>query len=238
MKTLANLVVLLRGAGVEAEILLPRIIANSAALEILGADPAFTPGRKPVAAGEAGSKPLPGARTLQELHDLLEKGEIRAALVLGEDPMAWGRTGSWFQNVEFMATMDWTPTETTSYSDVVLPGCTYLEQGGTRCNFEGNLVEFRQAVESPAGRSGMDVLRGLAGAFGVSTPADLGALSTQVSSVARAGLIRSGRTSDVAFALVPAEAEARPVRVAPPLTHTERYKREIREVGTERFRVR
>jgi hypothetical protein len=28
------------------------------------------------------------------------------------------------------------------------------------------------------------------------------------------------------------------VSIQPPLTHAEKYKREIREVGTERFRVR
>lgn len=236
MRTLANLVVLLRSVGIKAEILLPRIIANSAGLEVLGADPAFAPGHKPIP-GE-GPEALPGARTQQELRKILDEGEIRAAIVLGEDPMAWGQTGSWFQNVEFLAAMDWTPTETTSYADVVLPGSTYLEQGGTRCNFEGNLVQFRQAVSPPAGRSGIEVLRGLAVEFGLRAPGDEHEMETRAERIARACLGSDERRWDTATALAPAEAEARPVRVPPPLTHTERYKREIREVGTERFRVR
>jgi predicted molibdopterin-dependent oxidoreductase YjgC len=241
MRTLGNLVVLLRSAGIEAEILLPRIIANSAALEVMGADPAFAPGRVP------SPEAVPGARSQEELLRLLEGGEIRAALILGEDPMAWGQTGSWFQNVEFMAAMDWTPTETTSYADAVLPGVTYLEQGGTRCNFEGNLIQFREAVPPPSGRSGIEVIHGLAAEFGVSAPSDLCELTAHVERVARAGLgklacfyLNKGeeRRSDAVAGLAPADAKAKPVRVPPPLTHGERYKREIREIGTERFRVR
>ena len=54
IETLGNLVVLLRSAGVRAEILLPRIAANSAALEPVGADPAFAPGRSSEPAEPAG----------------------------------------------------------------------------------------------------------------------------------------------------------------------------------------
>ena len=46
LETLANFVVLLRAAGVRADLLLPRITANSAALEVMGADPAFDAGRR------------------------------------------------------------------------------------------------------------------------------------------------------------------------------------------------
>jgi formate dehydrogenase major subunit len=238
MRTLGNLVVLLRSIGVRAELLLPRITANSAALEPVGADPAFAPGRVP------SPSTLPGARSHRELRKLLEDGEIRAALIVGEDPMAWDQTGSWFQNVEFVAAMDWAPTETTRYADVVLPGSTYLEQSGTRCNFEGNLVQFSKAVPPPSGVSGIDVLRGLAGEFGVAVPRDL---TAHIESVVRGGLGRLAcfylnkgeeRMSDIKAGLVAAGARAKPMRVQPPLTPGEKYKREIKEVGTERFRVR
>ena len=226
MRTLGNLVVLLRSVGVGAELLLPRITANSAALEPLGADPAFAPGRV------ASPEKLAGARSHAEFRKLLEDGEIRAALIVGEDPLAWNETGSWFQNVEFLAAMDWTPTETTAYADVVLPGSTYLEQGGTRCNFEGNMVQFTEAVRPASGVSGIEVLRGLAAEFGLTVPRDLPA---HIESVVRGAI---GRKSDAKAGLVAAGAEARPMRVQPPLTPGEKYKRELREVGTERFRVR
>ncbi|MFH1219923.1 MAG: FAD-dependent oxidoreductase [Candidatus Eisenbacteria bacterium] len=224
MRTLANLVVLLRSVGVRADLLLPRITANSAALEPMGADPAFEPGRVP------SRQALPGARSQAELRKLLEDGQLRAALIIGEDPMSSDETGSWFQNVEFMAAMDWTPTETTRSADVVLPGSTYLEERGTRCNFEGNLVRFSEAVPPASGSSGAEVLRGLATEFGIAVPRDLAAEVERI--------VGGERRSDAKASLVAAEAKARPMRVPPPLTAAERYKRELREVGTERFRVR
>ena len=238
LETLGNLLVLLRATGAAADLLLPRLAANSAALETMGADPAFAPGRVPSPAS------LPGARTHSELRQLLKEGKIRAAIIIGEDPMAWNETGSWFQNAEFVAAMDWAPTETTRYADVVLPGTTYLEQAGTRCNFEGNLVEFAGAVPPPSGVAGLDVLRGLAAQFGIARLEDL---TREVERVGRAGVGRLAcfylnkgepRKSDRPASLAKVEARPKPTRLPPPLTAGEKYKREIREVGTERFRVR
>jgi anaerobic selenocysteine-containing dehydrogenase len=238
MQTLANLVVLLRSAGVKADLLLPRINANSAALETMGADPAFGAGRIGKSDGTH------GAAGHGELRDLLKNGEIRAALIIGEDPMAWGRTGAWFENVEFLAAMDWTNTETTEYADVVLPGSTYLETGGTRCNFEGKLLEFARAVEPPAGVSGTEVLLGLAHEFGIDVGGDLAA---EIENLVRENLgslarfywnTGEARTSDQPERLVHTRARAKAMSIHPPLTHGEKYKKEIREVGTERFRVR
>jgi formate dehydrogenase major subunit len=227
--TIANLVALLRSAGVEADVLLPRIYANSAAMEAAGADPGFAAGLAPA------PKELPGAGSYQELRKLLEDGEIRAALIVGEDPMAWDPTGAWFQNVEFIAAMDLSPTETIRFADVVLPGSTYLEQGGTRCNFEGNLVEFTQAVAPPSGVPGIEVLRGLAAAFAIDVTGDVAA---DAGRVVREGLASARRRSAIGGCLAAAEARPKPARVQPPLTPAEKYKREIREIGTERFRVR
>jgi formate dehydrogenase major subunit len=238
METLANLIVMLRASGVKADLLLPRINSNSAALEIMGADPAFAAGRTP------NPKGLAGARSRAELRDLLEAGRIRAALIIGEDPMAWGRTGAWFENVEFLAAVDWTNTETTRYADVVLPGSTYLETEGTRCNFEGRLMEFTRAVEPPGGASGTEVLHGLAEEFGIAIPEEL---TAEIKRVVRDGLgplicyywnTGEPRVPETSGRLVAIGARAGAVSIQPPLTHGEKYKKEIREVGTERFRVR
>ena len=238
METFANLVVLLRASGVQAELLLPRMNANSAALEIMGADPAFAPGRVPHPAGVA------GARSREELRALLANGELKAALVIGEDPLAWGQTGSWFQNVEFLAAMDWTDTETTRSADVVLPGSTFLETEGTRCNFEGRLIEYARAVEPPSGASGVEVLRGLAAEFGVAAGTDTTAEVAKTVEEKLGDLARfywntgEERIAPVALRLVPTGAVVQAGSIQPPLTHGEKYKREIREVGTGRFRVR
>lgn len=238
LETLANFIVLLRAAGVGAELLLPRINANSAALEIMGADPVFAPGRVPNPAGVA------GARSREELRALLASGELKGALIIGEDPLAWGQTGSWFQNVEFLGAMDWTSTETTRYADVVLPSSTYLETAGTRCNFEGTVVEYTEAIAPPAGASGVDVLRGLAREFGLTAVDDT---TGEVETIVRDKLgdlarfywnTGEERLSPGTMRLVPTGAVVHTGSMQPPLTQGERYKREIREVGTERYRVR
>ena len=236
METLANLVVLLRSSGAKVDLLLPRNLSNSAALEIMGADPAFAPGRT-----EAPKK-MPGARTHAGMRELLDNGEIRAAFIIGEDPLAWRQTGSWFRNIEFLAAMDWTETETTQFADVVLPGSTYLETAGTRCNFEGKLVEFTGAVDPPAGIPGDEVLRGLVSELGLDTEG-----GSKIGEIVKEGLgdlaayywnTGEERSTGGVIGLVAMEHDVRAGAIPPPLTHGERYKREIREVGTERFRVR
>jgi formate dehydrogenase major subunit len=239
METLANFVVLLRAAGLKANLLLPRTISNSAGLEIMGADPVFGPGRVRI------TSKFVGAGSHAGLRKLLTEGEIRAALVIGEDPMAWEQTGHWFQNIEFLAAMDWTSTETIQYADVVLPGSTYLETNGTRCNFEGKVVEFCKAVEPPAGVSGKEVLRALATEFGIKTAKDTsreirGIIQDKLGAMSRFYWNNGhGRDLDEGkMHLVVADTSVRTGLIQPPLTHGEKYKKEIRDVGTDRFRVR
>jgi predicted molibdopterin-dependent oxidoreductase YjgC len=237
LETLANLVVILRSSGIEAELLLPRIFSNSSGLEVTGADPAFSAGRNPV------SGDLPGASNREELLEMLERGELVSALIIGEDPLAWRPTDSWFANVKCLAAMDWTPTETTRFADVVLPGSTYLETEGTRCNFEGGVVNFSRAVNPPSGLSGREVLEGLAQEFGIDIPDDI---SGRIERLAKKSLGESAayywntgeiRKETGIAGLQKTDMSLRSGVIPPPLTHGGRYKKEIREVGTGRFRV-
>jgi anaerobic selenocysteine-containing dehydrogenase len=140
--------------------------------------------------------------------------------------------------------VDWTETETTRFSDVVLPGSTFLETAGTRVNFEGKVIDFARAVEPPAGVSGREVLEGLAREFGLEdaeSPADglLKAVEKNSGDLLpwywNTGQEREGGPE---ARLAPIGSGAGKKTLMPPLTHTGRYKKEIREVGTERFRVR
>ena len=241
METLANFVLLLRAAGVRADLLLPRLNGNGAGLEVAGADPAFLPGR--VAVDGA----LPGARSHEELRALLKDGKLRAALVIGEDPMEHARTSAYFQNVDFLAVIDYLPTETTRFADVALPGTTYLEGEGTRCNFEGRLLSFTRAVNPPSGAPGWKVLAELATRLGVPVSA------SQCDELTREleRKVHTSLNSRAPFYWNKGEARAwtdggslgvppilaKPVSIPPALTHTGRYKRAIHEVG-ERFRVK
>ena len=230
----ADLVLLLREAGKVSDVLLPRLIANSAGLEVMGADPAFLPGRS------APADKLPGASTSQELRQILETGTIRAALIIGENPLEYNKPGSWFRNTDFIAAMDWTDTETTRFADVTLPGSTFLETPGSRCNFEGNLIEYAKAVTPPSGKTGVEVLEALAGEFGIDASVE------NIDSIVRnklGDLVRfywntgEERNWDGRGMLIPVSADAMAASIQPPMTHSQEYRKEILEIGTERFRV-
>jgi formate dehydrogenase major subunit len=240
LETLANLVLVLRATGARADLLLPRLGANGAGLELAGADPAFHPGR-------VCSDGLPGAHDRAQLRQLVTAGQLRAMLVIGEDPLGHGRTGSYFQNLEFLAAIDWRQTETTRAADVALPGTTYLECEGTRCNFEGRRLRFERAVAPPSGVPGWKVLAQLATALGVKV--DAASVDDLTQELERA--VEQGLGARAAFywngaahpawdgigTLVAPEVRARPAVIPPPLTPGALYKRAIREVGTQRFRV-
>lgn len=229
----ADLAILLNGAGKKTDILLPRLIANSAGLEVTGADPAFLPGRIPV------EDPLPGARNSTELRKLLEEGELAAALIIGENPLEFSRTGSWFQNCRFIAAVDWTDTETTMAADITLPGSTFLETPGTRCNYEGNLLCFNGAVTPPSGKTGREVLEELAEAFGIDLPENPGQDIPERLGKKAAFYWNTGeeRNWNGRGTLIPITMTGKASSIQPPLTHSQNYRKEIREVGTERFRV-
>jgi formate dehydrogenase major subunit len=240
LETLANLVLMLRAVGVRADLLLPRRSANGAGLELTGADPAFRPGR-------IRDNGLPGAPGQAQLRALLADGKMRGALVIGEDPLEHGRTGSYFQNLEFLAAIDWRQTETTRAADVALPGTTYLECEGTRCNFEGRRLRFARAVAPPSGLAGWQVLARLAAAFGLDVAAaSADEITRELERAVKQGLgertsfywSRESRPAwDGAGTLVAPELRAKPASIPPPLTQGAIYQRAIREVGTQRFRV-
>jgi predicted molibdopterin-dependent oxidoreductase YjgC len=239
MEMLANLIVLLRRSGIEADLLLPQKYANAAGLEIMGTDPVFAPGR--LAVGTS----VKGASSRAELYRKLKAEEIKAALVIGEDPMGWSRTEAWFKNVEFLVVMDWTPTETTRMANVVFPGSTYLETKGTRCNFEGKLIEFSRAVEPPASVSGMEILADLAKELGVELTDDI---RLEIWEVVEKNLDKAlvpycwntgqSRTSLPKEKFMKARIATEPGSIPPPLTQYEGYKREIISVGTKHYKVK
>ncbi|MBD3179269.1 MAG: molybdopterin-dependent oxidoreductase [Candidatus Latescibacteria bacterium] len=238
LKTLANLMILLRKAGMEADILLPQGGANSAGIEIMGADPSFAPGRVKPSGG------LEGATSRAELREMLDKGEIKAAMVIGEDPMSWVKTESWFVNIDFLTAMDWTETETTRMADVVLPGSTYLETAGTRCNFEGRVIQFNRAVEPAASVSGREVLLALAESLGIEPEKKL---TEEIERVVSENMEKQlipyywntgqDRPSIPVEKLVRAHLGTGAPAIPQPLTQYGRYKQDIINVGIKHYKV-
>ncbi len=238
-QVMANLLLLLRDRGTEADLILPSLAANGAGVGVSGADPKFTVGRKR-------SRTLPGAKNRKELLEMLREGKIKAALIVGEDPLAADRTGSYFGSVDFMVAIDWAQTETTMFANIAIPGSTSLESDGTRCNFEGRVNRFRPAVKPPAGLATWQVLIGLASSLGLELPTDFEEISETIANNARMNLgarvpfvwntgeehIWDGK-GELKSADVAAKASPR----TPALNSAAQYRRELREVGIKNFRV-
>jgi formate dehydrogenase major subunit len=238
IETLANLIVLLRKSGRKADLLLPQNASNSAGVELMGADPSFGPARLPV------KGKLDGAKSRSELLQLLKAGEIKAALVIGEDPMSWMEAESWFKSTEFLVAMDWTPTETTRMAAVALPGSTFLETEGTRCNFEGRVIDYHRAIQPPGGFSGREILEELAGNLGVDVSDDV---TAETSNLIAKKLDKSlipyywntgeNRPAPPKEDLVKAHIDTKPASIPPPLTQQRKYKHEVITVGLKHYKV-
>ncbi len=156
------------------------------------------------------------------------------------------RFSSYFANVEFTVAMDWAQTETALLADIALPGTTYLESEGTRFNYEGRSARFTKAVNPPSGVQGWEVLARLAAALGLRVPGTLAEATSELRL-----LVRDNTGERFAFywnegephswdgkgKLQVADVKTAPTPIAPAMTECERYKRSLREVGEERFRV-
>ena len=114
-------------------------------------------------------------------------------------------------------------------------------------DFEGRVLRFTEALTPPAGLPGWKVLAGLAQQFGLPTGAERVAdVTAEIERAVSENLggraayfwnVGEERPPLERTCLVSAAVQARAPSLQPPLTHAERYKRELREVGTERFRV-
>jgi len=239
VRAVADLVLLLRATGVAADLILPSQAANAAGIEVCGADPAFVPGRAP--AGR-----LPGARDRTELLHALAAGEIRAALVIGEDPMRHDQTAAFFTDLDLLAVCDWAATETALYANVALPMATSLETEGSRVDYEGRVVESRAAVGAPNGIKTWHVLRNIGDLLGVPIPGVFSAISAELTRLVErhqgdtaAFTFNTGqpRKWDGTGRLVVADATPTRLPGAPPLTACAQFKSEVQEIGIRDYRV-
>ena len=239
LHAISNFILLLRSAGIDADLILAYQAGNAAGVEVAGVDPAFLPGRKP-----AGG--IPGAANRRELLDALSSGGIKAALVIAEDPMRHDRTAALFNPVEFLAACDWAETETTLFANVAIPITTYLESEGTRINFEGRVVKSKAAVGAPNGIKAWHVLKNIAAHLGVEIPGVFSSISADIER-----LIKKNQPDRLSFywntgqtrmwsgqgALTVADVATLSFPGVPALTPCAQYKSEIQEIGIKNYRV-
>jgi formate dehydrogenase alpha subunit len=91
--------------------------------------------------------------TIMEIMDALEKGTVKALVVLGENPMVSDPDTHHVEKAlkcaEFLVVMDIFPTETAKLAHVVLPGAAFAEKDGTFANTERRVQRVRRAVDPP-----------------------------------------------------------------------------------------
>jgi anaerobic selenocysteine-containing dehydrogenase len=202
----------------------------------------FKPGRQPVP-----DELLRVTPSRQTLLSRLKNGEIKAALILGEDPMRNNEIRGFLENLRFLAVMAETFNETAKAADVVLPATNYLEEPGTRVNFEGNVYEFESVIRPPAERPGWQVLAGLAGAFGlIGVSNTVETIREKLQQAVREGYgaytpfyWNTGEQrrwrGPQSFQRVEVKAEQR--RTAQYLTMIQRYKYDAATIGIKHFRM-
>jgi formate dehydrogenase major subunit len=93
---------------------------------------------------------------ITEMFEAMERGELKALYVLGENPLQSeadrGLTRHRLENLDFMVAQDIFLTATAEMADVVFPAAAgWCESEGTVTNSERRVQRVRKAVEPPAG---------------------------------------------------------------------------------------
>ncbi len=89
--------------------------------------------------------------TLTETINKAHEGQIKALVVIGENPMMSDpdlhHVEEALEKLDFLVVQDIFLTETARYADVVLPGVTFAEKDGTFTNTERRVQRVRKAIE-------------------------------------------------------------------------------------------
>ena len=91
--------------------------------------------------------------TLTETINKAYAGEMKALIVIGENPMMsdpdLNHVEEALENLDLLVVQDIFLSETTDYADVVLPGACFAEKEGTFSNTERRVQRVRKAVDPP-----------------------------------------------------------------------------------------
>ncbi len=128
----------------------------------MGGLPNVYPGYQPVDSEENCSKfsevwgsscNLKKGRPLTDIPEMVEKGELKALYIMGENPMLsepdLSHAEHAFDKLDFIVVQDIFFTETAQKADVVLPAACFAEKEGTFTNTERRVQRVRKAVNAP-----------------------------------------------------------------------------------------
>lgn len=95
----------------------------------------------------------------------MQCGEIKAALIFGEDPLSVDGYKKFFSDVEFLLVSDSFNTETSLEADVVLPALTYVEQEGTYTSCDHTIQKAEKIISRVDSYSNWKIIEKLAEYF-------------------------------------------------------------------------
>jgi formate dehydrogenase alpha subunit len=149
---LADLAILARQVGKEGSGILALAEENNelGAVEMGGATE-YLPGLIPAKSG---------GKTLVEMIDAAERGEIKALYIVGENPvrsLPQKKVKEAFQKLDLLICNELFLTETAEIADVVFSAVSFAEKDGRYTNQEGEIQKVRKAID-PVGGSKPDWL--------------------------------------------------------------------------------
>ncbi len=89
-------------------------------------------------------------KTLVEMIDSAERGEIKALYIVGENPvrsLPQKKVAEAFQKLDLLICQEIFPTETTALSDIVFSAVSFAEKDGRYTNQEGEIQKIRKAID-------------------------------------------------------------------------------------------
>jgi NADH-quinone oxidoreductase subunit G len=102
-----------------------------------------------------------GAR-LPAIMDGISAGQIKALVVLGENPIRIGLSPTALANLPALIVMDILSNDATPHATALLPSCAYAEKRGSMINGKGRLQRLNRAVRPPGqARDDWEILRDL-----------------------------------------------------------------------------
>ena len=142
---IADLALLKEGTGILA---LAEESNELGAVE-MGGVPEYLPGFVPATTG---------GKTLVEMIDAAERGEIKALYIVGENPvrsLPQKKVTEAFQKLDLLICNELFLTETAQLADVVFSAASFAEKDGRYTNQEGEIQKIRKAID-PVGGSKPD----------------------------------------------------------------------------------
>ena len=108
----------------------------------------------------------PGTK-LPAIVEALKSGAVKALVVLGENPSAFGVSSEQLSQLPAFILMDILSNESTDYATAVLPAFGFAEKRGSMINGKGRLQRLNRAVRGPGNsRDDWEILRDLLQALG------------------------------------------------------------------------